>query len=155
MVIVAYCQEKKDDIVIQKEAPKEVVAEKEEPQKTDKQEPAPIKKEVVLIPKEEKEIKKTPVISNGNRLSKGAVDLPSYFVACSAVKTEALAINKTNQLTTLGFKSSYYWIPDFTPNGNTYFKVVVGPFKDRREAMRNLTRVQERVEFDAYVYELK
>lgn len=93
--------------------------------------------------------------SSGIRLRKGDISLPAYFVACSAVKTEKLAIDKANELKSKGFEASYYWIPDFIPNGNSYFKVVIGPFNKGMDAMKKLTPVQERAEFDAYVLELK
>lgn len=92
---------------------------------------------------------------NGVRINKGDLLLPVYFVACYAVKSEAYALTKVNQLKARGFDASYYWIPDFVPQGNKYFKVVIGPFATQREAMRKLTPVQERAEFDAYVLQLK
>ena len=60
-----------------------------------------------------------------------------------------------NELKSKGFEASYYWIPDFVAHGNPYFKVVIGPFSARMDAMKKLTPVQERAEFDAYVLELK
>jgi cell division septation protein DedD len=94
-------------------------------------------------------------ISSGTYIKKGSIRLPAYFVACSAVKNENLAIKKANELKAKGFDASYYWIPDFVTQGNPYFKVVIGPFSKRMDAMRKLTPVQERAEFDAYVLELK
>lgn len=89
------------------------------------------------------------------RLSKEDIQFPAYFVACYAVKTEDYALVKINQLKRKGFDACYYWIPDFVPNGNPYFKVVIGPFSTSREAYRKLTPVQEYAEFDAYVITLK
>jgi len=89
------------------------------------------------------------------RIKKGDIELPAYFVACYAVKTEAYALVKVNQLKRKGFDASYYWIPDFVPQGNPYFKVVIGPCKTQKEAYRKLTPVQERAEFDAYILRLK
>ena len=102
-------------------------------------------------------ISKNEPISNfkGARINKNDLNLPVYFVACYAVKTESYALTKVNQLKAKGFDASYYWIPDFAPYGNKYFKVVIGPFSTQREAMRKLTPVQERAEFDAYVLQLK
>ncbi len=92
---------------------------------------------------------------SGMHLKKGDINLPAYFVACYAVKTEIHAVTKVNQLKAKGFTASYYWIPDFVPQGNSYFKVVIGPFATQREAFKTLTPVQERAEFDAYVLTLK
>lgn len=89
------------------------------------------------------------------RIAKGSLNLPAYFVACYAVKDENAAVEKVNSLKEKGFESSYYWIPDFVPGGASYFKVVIGPFSTRKEAIQKLTPVQERAEFDAYVLELK
>ena len=99
--------------------------------------------------------KQTASVSGGLRIQKGDLHLPAYFVACYAVKTENHALKKIAELKGKGFEASYYWIPDFVPNGNTYFKVVIGPFSARMDAMRKLTPVQERAEFDAYVLALK
>ncbi len=99
--------------------------------------------------------KQSRSISSGTYIKKGSITLPAYFVACSAVKNESLAIKKVNELKAKGFDASYYWIPDFIKLGNPYFKVVIGPFSTRIDAMKKLTPVQERAEFDAYVLELK
>lgn len=89
------------------------------------------------------------------RIEKGDLQLPTHFVACYAVKNETFAIQKVNELKEKGFDASYYWIPDFVTHGQPYFKVVIGPFATRTDAMKKLTPVQERAEFDAYVLELK
>lgn len=99
--------------------------------------------------------KQSSNIVGAMHLTKGSIQLPAYFVACYAVKTEAHAIKKINELKAKGFEASYYWIPDFVPSGNAYFKVVIGPYNSISEALRKLTPVQERAEFDAYVLELK
>ena len=89
------------------------------------------------------------------RFTSGSIQLPAYFVACYAVKTEKTALDKISQLKKNGFDAGYYWIPDFNPQGNEFFKVVIGPFDTQKEAMQTLTPVQERAEFDAYVLELR
>lgn len=89
------------------------------------------------------------------KIESGSLKLPTYFVACSAVKNESFALVKVKELQEKGFDAKYFWIPDFIPYGHPYFKVVIGPFETRRDAMRTLTPVQERAEFDAYVFELK
>ncbi len=85
----------------------------------------------------------------------GNLQLPAFFVACYAVKTEKQAEVKIAFLKTKGFDALYYWIPDFVPQGNSFFKVVIGPFRTQTEALRTLTPVQERAEFDAYVLQVK
>ncbi len=91
----------------------------------------------------------------GIRIRKGDIDLPAYFVACYAVRNESYALKKIAGLKAKGFNACYYWIQDFDTYGNPYFKVVIGPFNNRLDAMKKLTPVQERAEFDAYVLELK
>jgi len=77
------------------------------------------------------------------------------FVACFAEKKEELAQKKVAQLKEYGLNGHYYWIPDIDPEGNTFFKIVVGPFKTHREAYPSLTKVQERINFDAYILVVK
>jgi len=107
--------------------------------------PPPAKKETQKV---------SPVLGNVH-LKKGDIQLPAYFVACYAVKKETFAQEKVNTLKAKGFDAKYYWIPDFVSNGNTYYKVVIGPYSTRDKAMEMLTPVQEKAEFDAYVLELK
>jgi len=99
--------------------------------------------------------KQAPSYLGGVYIKKGSITLPAYFVACSAVRKESLAVKKVRELKAKGFAASYYWIPDFVDHGSPYFKVVIGPFATRMDAMKKLTPVQERAEFDAYVLELK
>lgn len=99
--------------------------------------------------------KQTNTNLSGVYIKKGDINFPAYFIACSAVKNERIALQKVSELKTHGFDASYYWIPDFVELGNPYFKVVIGPFSTRIDAMRKLTPVQERAEFDAYVLVLK
>jgi chemotaxis protein histidine kinase CheA len=98
---------------------------------------------------------KTTTKANAVRIRKGSIDLPAYFVACYAVKSETLALKKIAELKAKGFNACYYWIQDFDTYGNPYFKVAIGPFSNRLDAMKKLTPVQEKAEFDAYVLELK
>lgn len=107
--------------------------------------PPPAKKETQTV---------TPILGSAH-LKKGDIQLPAYFVACYAVKKEAFAQEKVNKLKDKGFDAKYYWIPDFVSDGNTYYKVVIGPYSTRNKAMEMLTPVQEKAEFDAYVLELK
>lgn len=142
---------------IEKEEPKEdpkttTIATK--PSIDDKAEtvsPKPIKTPRPIVTQQ----KPTTTAKSGARITKGDLLLPAYFVACYAVKTENHALKKVSDLKAKGFEASYYWIPDFVPQGNTYFKIVIGPYASRIDAMRKLTPVQERAEFDAYVLELK
>jgi len=100
-------------------------------------------------------IQQIPAPVNPARIAKGSLQLPAHFVACYAVKNEQYAIQKINELKEKGFDASYYWIPDFVVDGQPYYKVVIGPFATRMAAMKKLTPVQERAEFDSYVLELK
>lgn len=79
----------------------------------------------------------------------------TIFIACFAVKKEEQARKEVGQLKKIGFNAYYYWIPDIIENGNSYFKIVVGPFDNSREARPSLTKIQERINFDAYIIKLK
>ncbi len=122
-----------------KEDPKPVVEKK--------QEQAPVKKQ-----EEPKPVKKKQTIkSTADRIYASDINRPAIFVGCYAVKQENLAQKKVEQLKALNLDAHYYWIPDMDANGNNFFKVVVGPFNSVQEAYPSLTKVQERINFDAYI----
>lgn len=150
---------------------KPVEAKKTEPQQSKTEKIYPVKKpesqtakvkDSVIVKNEPVAAASKPVveqtkenISGSVRITNDSFSRPAYFVACYAVKTEEHALKKINELKIKGFESSYYWIPEIVPNGNAYFKVVIGPYKTFTEALRKLTPVQERAEFDAYVLQVK
>lgn len=147
---------KKDDKTVEK--PKTTITEKQvkaEPKKTTAAEENKITQQKEKPPVKASSKKQTVTNLSGVHIKKGDISLPAYFVACSAVKSENFALKKVSELKASGFDASYYWIPDFVSYGSPYFKVVIGPFSTRMEAMKKLTPVQERAEFDAYVLELK
>lgn len=117
--------------------------------------PIEVKKETVAAVSKPVVEQRKENISSSLRLTNDSFSRPAYFVACYAVKTEEHALKKINELKNKGFEASYYWIPEIVPNGNAYFKVVIGPYKTFTEALRKLTPVQERAEFDAYVLQVK
>jgi len=93
--------------------------------------------------------------ANADRLYVDDIPEKAIFVSCFSVKQEEAAQEKMKQLKKFKLKVHYYWIPDIDPKGNTYFKVVVGPFKDIASAYPSLTKVQERINFDAYILTVK
>lgn len=86
-----------------------------------------------------------------------ADDIPdnAVFVSCFSMKKEKRAQEKLKQLKIYNLNAHYYWIPDIDAQGNPFFKVVVGPFKDVKTAYSTLTTVQERINFDAYILTIK
>lgn len=90
-----------------------------------------------------------------DRLYNSDVTRPAYFVGCFSVETEELAQKKVEEIKKLGLAGHYYWQPELDPSGKAFFKVVVGPFATQREAYPSLTKVQEHINFDAYILPLK
>lgn len=93
--------------------------------------------------------------SNAQRLYADDFNRPAVFVGCFAVKEESLAQKKVKALIEHNLNAHYYWIPDINKQGNSYFKVVIGPFNSLSEAYPSLTKVQERINFDAYILIIK
>lgn len=122
---------------------------KEEPQK----EIAPVKKEEPkkVIVQEKPAKKQSRTQPTAERLYSKDFSHPAIFVGCFAVKSESLAQKKVAQLKEHKLKAHYYWIPDMDAGGNEYFKVVIGPFDSLSNAYPSLTKVQERINFDAYI----
>ena len=131
----------------EKENPKKkaFIEEEKEPIKEQKKKP---KKEVVRE-KPVKKQRKTRITTE--RLYSKDFSHPAVFVGCFAVKSENLAQDKVALLKEHKLKAHYYWIPDMDASGNEYFKVVIGPFSSLGEAYPSLTKVQERINFDAYI----
>lgn len=102
-------------------------------------------------PKPQKQNKPAQTKPTAERLYNKDIRKPAIFVACYAVKQERLAQKKVAQLKEYNLDAHYYWIPDIVANGNSFFKVVVGPFSNIRDAYPSLTTTQERVNFDAYI----
>lgn len=104
---------------------------------------------------EESAVEKEMNQPTADRLYASNLQKPVIFVACFAEKKEELAQKKVALLKEYGLMGHYYWIPDIDPQGNAFFKIVVGPFKTNREAYPSLTKVQERINFDAYILVVK
>jgi len=111
----------------------------------------PAKEVVEKKPEAKPEKKKSSTRATADRLYSKDISHPTIFVACFAVKTESQAQQKVAMLKGKSLKAHYYWIPELDANGNSFFKVVVGPFNDAKSAYPSLTKVQERINFDAYL----
>lgn len=83
------------------------------------------------------------------------INKPAIFVSCFATKTERQAQQKIKLLKKHGLDAHYYWIPDLDSKGNSFFKIVAGPFKSVKDAYPSLTKAQERVNFDSYILTIK
>jgi hypothetical protein len=147
----------------EKEEQKPVVAEEKETQldKTLEKKEEPKKAENTQTTSEKTKPKATPTTPKQNkpaqtkptaeRLYNKDINKPAIFVACFAVRQESLAQKKVALLKQYKLDAHYYWIPDIDANGNPFFKVVVGPFSNIRDAYPSLTTAQERVNFDSYI----
>ncbi|NPD86993.1 hypothetical protein HNS38_19735, partial [Lentimicrobium sp. L6] len=96
-----------------------------------KQEPKvkPQKKEEVMPVQKKAQTKPT-----ADRLYASDINRPAVFVGCYAVKQEVLAQKKVATLKAQNLDAHYYWIPDMDANGNSFFKIVIGPFNSAQEA---------------------
>jgi chemotaxis protein histidine kinase CheA len=105
----------------------------------------PVKEKPKAAPQKEK------VRPTAERLYADDIPTNAVFVSCFAVKKEAYAQKKVAALKSANLDAHYYWIPDINSKGNTFFKIVVGPFSSIKEANPSLTKVQEHFNFDAYI----
>lgn len=129
------------------------IKEKQEQQKTSTT--SAEKQKATTKPETEKKQKPTKQTTQtrptADRIYARDINKPAIFVGCFATKTESFAQKKIELLKQQNLDAHYYWIPDLDPNGNPYFKVVVGPFNSITEAYPSLTKAQERVNFDSYI----
>jgi len=111
----------------------------------------PVKKAQVVKKKPKAAPQKESVHPTAERLYANDIPSNSIFVSCFAVTKEAYAQKKVAALKSANLEAHYYWIPDIDSRGNTFFKIVVGPFSSINEANPSLTKVQEHFNFDAYI----
>jgi cell division septation protein DedD len=81
------------------------------------------------------------------------LSLPCYIISHSAFSNESIAKAEKKKLTSLGFKSDYYWIPDITPGGKELYKVYVGPYKNQKDADKVISSVKK-IKPTAYVQQI-
>ena len=113
------------------------------------------KTETPATTQNEEPIQETTPSVSPDRLYANDIQKPLVFVSCFAVKKENKAQIYVAQLQGLNLEAHYYWIPDIDAQGNSYFKVVVGPFSNVKSAQNALTKVQEQVNLDAYILTIK
>jgi len=152
---------------VNKEAQADKKKEKEEvvqetPRKKEIQTPA--KKQAETTPKKEKKAEaqksktqkqQSQTRPTADRIYAKDIHKPAIFVGCFATKTESQAQQKIKLLKEQGLDAHYYWIPDLDSNGNSFFKIVAGPFNSIKDAYPSLTKAQERVNFDSYILIVK
>ncbi|MDR2962701.1 MAG: SPOR domain-containing protein [Bacteroidales bacterium] len=95
---------------------------------------------------------KTPQTPNNTDFKK-TLSRPTWVISVSSVAKESEALKRTKELRTAGKTADYYWIPDYVPGGNAYFKVFVGPFATKADAQNYLQNND--LAADAYVVEVK
>lgn len=149
---------------VENESDEEIKTEEPEVKKEQKTLPAEPKSSVPRVarqaePKIEKiEIKprtENKVASNNSSSgSSGQVVINSFIISCAAVSSEEAAKKASNDLKSKGFKSGYYYLPDYQSGAKSLYKVFVGSFNSRADAEGNLGDVKNL--FDgAYVMQLK
>jgi len=116
---------------------------------------APAKEKPKVTAKPQKKKQTTQTHPTADRIYAKDINKPAIFVGCFATKTENQAQKKIALLKEQGLDAHYYWIPDLNPKGNSYFKVVAGPFSSISDAYPSLTKAQERVNFDSYILTIK
>ncbi|NOR87964.1 MAG: hypothetical protein GQ527_10170 [Bacteroidales bacterium] len=144
-----------DDAFAEKKEPIKAVQEEEK-----KEVEHMVKEETQPIVQQEKP-KKTVVKTQpktqptAERLYANDFNRPAIFVACFAITKESLAQEKVRMLKEYQLDAHYYLIPEIDAKGGQFFKVVVGPFENASKAYPSLTKVQERINFDAYILIVK
>ena len=129
-----------------KENEEKAVADSSSTEKTEittKETKKPTKEVAKKKPEAKPEKKKSSTRATADRLYSNDITRPTVFVACFAVKTESQAQQKVAMLKGKNLKGHYYWIPDLDTNGNSFFKVVLGPFNDAKSAYPSLTKVHQ------------
>lgn len=84
----------------------------------------------------------------------GTLQRPCWLISVISVTNEKHAQKGVTDLQAKGITGGYYWIPDYVPNGNQYFKVYAGPYTSKNEAIQSLASIQE-INQQAYVLQLK
>lgn len=92
--------------------------------------------------------------SNSSKGSSGQAVINSFIISCAAVSTEDAARKASDDLRTKGFKSGYYYLPDYQSGAKPLYKVFVGSFDNRGDAEGNLGDVKNLFE-GAYVMQVK
>lgn len=79
---------------------------------------------------------------------------PAYIISYVATSSENNAKKQRKLLSSKGFSTGYYWIPDYLPSGPSLYKVYIGPYASKTEAKNALLRVKG-LRKDAYVQYVK
>jgi cell division protein FtsN len=97
---------------------------------------------------EKTEVKTEPAVD------KWGLKRPCFVISAGNFSTEDKAKVEKAKLVKNGFKSGYFYIPDYQSDGQPLFKVYVGPFKTRDEADKLKASVKK-VQPGAFTSEVK
>jgi cell division septation protein DedD len=114
-----------------------------------------------LLPKEDKTLTSEMVeakIQGGKSKERGIVlnsrlSTPCWLIGYAAVPSESDAIKFQVEMQKNGYKTGYFWIPDYIPAGKKLYRVYVGPFLHQDEANKALEGVKQ-YKRDAYMSHL-
>jgi len=105
----------------------------------------PLDDKIVEIPAEKQE----PQVANSFTLN-----TPCWVISHSSMVSEKYAKRNVEILSDKGLKCGYYWIPDYNPSGNKFYKVYIGPYTSKKEAKNALSEAK-RYSTQAYLLHLK
>jgi len=88
---------------------------------------------------------------SGMRLYANMFSHPAYFVSCYVVSDEKTAKEKVYLLKIKGLRAHYYWIPDVIKNGETFYEVVIGPYKSKNQYQEPLIKIRNKFRENAYI----
>lgn len=106
-----------------------------------------IKEVVEPVAKEDKTL-------TANASGSFSLPTPCWVVSYGSFVNEKYAKINTNRLLKRGEKAGYYWIPDYNPRGNKFYKVYIGPFSSKSDAVSALQSIKSSSP-TAYILKLK
>lgn len=92
---------------------------------------------------------------SGMRLYADMISHPAYFVSCFMVDNEHKAKEKVYLLKIKGLKAHYYWIPDIVKEGESFFEVVIGPYKSKKQCQQPLSKIRNEFRENAYIIKVE
>lgn len=93
--------------------------------------------------------KQEPKVANSFTLN-----TPCWIISHSSMVSEKYAKRNVEIFSDKGIKCGYYWIPDYNPSGNKFYKVYFGPYASKSEAKKALPEMK-RYSPQAYLLYLK
>ena len=92
---------------------------------------------------------------SGMRLYANMISHPAYFISCFMVADEETAREKVYSLKIRGLRAHYYWIPDVIKKGESFYEVVIGPYKSKSQCQQPLLKIKNEFRENAYILRIE